>query len=272
MTRPNSAALPDAPTRGALIAQLVESRIAGPIATSRENNLANYRRMVARDPGYLFGLEPRGRWDFDELLALMSARSGVSADPDYVAGPDTIDPELTVDRLEALADVVREVAEARGRVLIATGHPTGLLVVHLEVARLLREVGATLVSRPATWVHQARDGGRQLRHVRHILDVAVAGQAANLVHTHSPQPMQLMLAALSADGEPPPDLVIADHGYAGAAARAGVRTVGYADSNDPALFVGEAEGDLEVTVPLDDNVNPHLYAPMTAYLLSRAFG
>jgi hypothetical protein len=259
------------PSREELAVQLVQSRIAGPIATSRENNLGNYRRMADRDPAYLFGLEPRGRWSYEDVLAMMAARSGVSADPDYRAGPDTIDPQLTLDRLDALADVVREAALAKARVLVATGHPTGLLVVHLEVARRLRDAGATLLSLPASWMHQGRDGRMSPRHVRHILDVAVASQGANLLHTHSPQPMQLMLAALAADGEPPPDLVIADHGYAGAAGRAGVRTVGYADSNDPALFVGEAEGEVAVTVPLDDNVAPELYAPMTAYLLARAF-
>jgi hypothetical protein len=46
--------------------------------------------------------------------------------------------------------------------------------------------------------------------------------------------------------------------------------VGFADSNDPALFVAEAEGRLLVCVPLDDNVAPHLYEPLTAYLLERA--
>ncbi len=260
------------PGRDELIEQLVEARIAGPIATSRENNLANYRRMAERNPAYLFGLKPRQRWDFDDVLELMAKRSGVSADPQYLAGPDTIDPELTLARLDALADVVGEVGQAKARVLIATGHPTGLLVVHLEIARALREVGATLLTRPAAWTHHDRDGETSPRHVRHILDVAVAGQGANLMHTHSPRPMQIMLGALEADGESLPDLVIADHGYAGAAARAGVRTIGFADSNDPALFVGETEGELEVVVPLDDNVAPHLYAPMTAYLLDRAFG
>jgi hypothetical protein len=34
--------------------------------------------------------------------------------------------------------------------------------------------------------------------------------------------------------------------------------------------VGEAEGDIAVSVPLDDNVAPHLYAPMTGYLLAYA--
>jgi hypothetical protein len=89
-------------------------------------------------------------------------------------------------------------------------------------------------------------------------------------HTHSPLPMRAALAELAADGEAPPDLVVADHGWAGAAGQAGVDSVGFADCNDPALFVGEAEGRVLVSVPLDDNVAPHLYAPLTAYLLSAA--
>ena len=67
-----------------------------------------------------------------------------------------------------------------------------------------------------------------------------------------------------------PDLVVADHGWAGAAGQAGIDAVGFADSNDPALFVAEAEGKVLVCVPLDDNVAPHLYAPLTAYLLAQA--
>jgi hypothetical protein len=47
--------------------------------------------------------------------------------------------------------------------------------------------------------------------------------------------------------------------------------MGYADSNDPALFLAEAEGTVQVTVPLDDHVvSPRYYDPMTAYLLSEA--
>ena len=261
-----------APTREALAAQLVESRIAGAVATTRENNLANYHRMSERDPAYLFGLEPRAPWTFDDVLALMAKRCGVCGDADYQVGGDTIDPELTIERLEAMAAQLRLVAQAKGRVLAATAHPAGLLVIHTEVVRALRAAGCTVLRAPATWEHVDRDGRSRERHVRHVHGVAVASQSANLLHTHSPVPMRLMLAHLAASGEPNPDFVLADHGYAGAAARAGITTVGFADSNDPALFVGEAEGDVAVCVPLDDNVAPHLYAPMTAYLLARAFG
>ena len=47
-------------------------------------------------------------------------------------------------------------------------------------------------------------------------------------------------------------------------------TLGFADCNDPGLFVSEAQGQVEVAVPLDDNVCPGLYAPLIAYVLERA--
>lgn len=261
----------EVPAREELAAQLTAARIAGPVATPRENNLANYRLLAQRDPGYLFGLQPRGRWNFDDVLEVMAERCGVSPDPLNDAGDDTIDPELTIERLEAMAAHLREAAARKARVLVATGHPTGLLAVHLEVARALRERGCTLLAPRAVWRDADVARRPHERHVRHLLGVAVASQGANLLHTHSPLPMELMLAALAEAGEAPPDLVVADHGFAGAAGRAGVRTVGFADSNDPALFMGEAQGDVAVCVPLDDNVMPHLYAPLTAYLLAAAF-
>ncbi|HEY3925983.1 MAG TPA: phosphatase [Acidothermaceae bacterium] len=264
--------MPTPPTRPELIEYLSTSRIAGPVATPREANLANYRLMAARDPDYLFGLDPRAAWTFDDVLALMAQRCGVSPDPLYDSGADTIDATLTVERLEAMAQHLRKAAASKARVLMASGHPTGVLVVHLEVARALTTAGCTLLTPPAVWEHVDYAGRMHERHVRDVLGVSVASQGANLLHTHSPTPMELMLRALTDEGQAAPDLVMADHGFAGAAGRAGVTCVGFADSNDPALFVGEAEGDVAVCVPLDDNVMPDLYAPMTSYLLAAAFG
>ena len=50
----------------------------------------------------------------------------------------------------------------------------------------------------------------------------------------------------------------------------GLPTVGFADCNDPGLFVSEAQGQLDVAVPLDDNVTPGLYEPLIDYVLGRA--
>src|SRR5699024_10517528 len=106
--------------------------------------------------------------------------------------------------------------------------------------------------------------------IRQIAGVAMWHLHGGLQHTHLPGPMELTLEQLRETGGGAPDLGVADHGWAGFAASAGVDTIGFADCNDPGLFVSEAQGDLEVAVPLDDNVSPGLYRPMTEYLLRQA--
>jgi hypothetical protein len=263
--------LVEVPSRDELRAHLVATRIAGDVATSRENNLRNYRRLAERDPGAMFGLSQRRGWTPAEVLDVLARRCGVSPDPSYVEGPDRIDPELTLDALDAMAAALGEAAAAKARVVVATGHPSGVLAVHLEVARALRDAGCTVLTPAAGHAYtESRRDRTFRREIRYLGGVAMISTRGELNHTHAARPMLAVLAALAAADEPPPDLVVADHGWAGAAGEAGIRTVGLADSNDPALFLGQEEGKIEVTVPLDDNVSPHLYAPLTAYVLDRA--
>lgn len=250
------------PSRSELIEHLIQTRIAGEVATPRENNLAHYRELANGNRYYWLGLELGDRWtDEQDVLAVMAERCGVDEDPEHRQGQDTIDPELTVDALDRAATLLRKAVADRQRVLVATGHPGGLLGVHVRTAAALRAAGCELVRVP---LGLTADEGR----IAQFADVAVYERGASLWHTHSPRPMAEILDALPQEGEPSPDLVIADHGWAGCAAERGIDTVGYADSNDPALFLGEAEGTLTVCVPLDDYVtSPHFYEPLTAYLL-----
>jgi hypothetical protein len=260
-----------APSRDELRVQLVAARIAGDVQTSRENNLRNYRRLADRDPGAMFGLTQRRPWTPEEVLAVLAKRCGVSPDPAYVEGPDRIDPDLTLDALDAMAAVLRSAADSKARVIVATGHPAGVLAVHLEVARALRDAGCPVLTPAAGHAYSERWHERTFRReIRYVGTVGMISTRGELNHTHSARPMNAVLDALAAAGGPPPDLVVGDHGWAGAAGEAGIRTVGLADSNDPALFLGQEEGKIEVTVPLDDNVSPDLYAPLTAYVLDRA--
>ncbi len=251
------------PSRTELVEHLVRSRICGDVATPREGNLRNIASCADRDPHYTFGLSFDGRWAYPDVVGLMAERVGISPDLSHRCGQDRIDPDRCVDALERMREQLARAARDRSRVLVGTGHPSGILAIHLEIAAALRRAGCTLVLAGAGWSYHV--GGRLLD-LRHVGGVAMVSNGAHLEHTHDPDPMEAMLAALAADGEPAPQLVVADHGYAGAAGQAGVPTVGFADCNDPALFVGEAEGKLAVTVGLDDNVLPHLYAPVSAYL------
>lgn len=258
--------LPPAPDDDALVEHLLATRIAGDVATPRQDNLRNMARLADRDDDALFGLAPRAAWEFADVLALMAERVGVAADPDHRAGADRIDPGLTLAALRRFRERLAAAADRSERVLVATGHPTGVFALHAPVAWALAARGCPLVATGETRSWRTPQGAH--REVRYLAGVGVASNRGDLCHTHSAEPVRLVLDALAAAGEAPPDLVVADHGWAGGAGSAGVAAVGYADSNDPALFVGEAEGDVEVAVPLDDNVPPLAYLPVAAWLLA----
>ncbi|MFE7134478.1 phosphatase [Streptomyces sp. NPDC057638] len=253
-------------SRAALVEHLVRTRIAGDVATPRENNLAHYRSLTEGDRHYWLGLELGTRWTEESaVLAVMAERCGVVPDPDHRTGQDTIDPELTADALERMAARLRKAAAGRERVLVATGHPGALLDVHRRTAAALSAAGCAIVRLPG--VLTGDDGGLVVQ----FADVVMVERGATIHHTHDAEPMTAVLDGLVRAGEPLPDLVVADHGWAGCAAQRGIDTVAYADCNDPALFLGESEGTVQVTVPLDDHVtDPRAYGPMTDYLLEAA--
>lgn len=110
------------------------------------------------------------------------------------------------------------VAAGGGRVLLATGHP--ILVSHYAaVGRAVARTGCALLQPAAPAVS-------------YIEGLAAYFVEGAIQHTHRSAPMEAMLASL---GTVRPDLVVADHGFAGAAIEAGIRTLSIADINDPAL-------------------------------------
>ncbi|MGW0808479.1 phosphatase [Nonomuraea sp. NPDC002799] len=252
-------------SRDELREHLVYSRIAGDVATSRENNLDHYSSLANGDAYYRLGLTLEQPWSYRDILALMAKSAGVVADPAHRWGQDTIDPDLTIDAIDAMAERIAGVlSRPNPRLLFATGHPTGLLAVHLPLAAFCVQRGARLLTPAEGWSYAGRIG--RSRRIRYLQDIAMLDDKGGFVHTHDAAPMRHMLAELNEDL---PDLVIADHGWAGAAGEAGAPTVAFADSNDPGLFVGAAEGKIEVVVPLDDNVLPRYYGPLTERLVTQ---
>ncbi|MEU1820777.1 phosphatase [Streptomyces roseifaciens] len=262
----------------ALRSHLLRSRIAGVVSTSRERSLSRYRMFVAGDPRALLGLEPERDWRLGDLLQLMGRKCGVSADPGHTSGQDVIDPDRTIVALSAFADRLAAVAAAAAPVLIGTGHPHRLLGFYAGLAAGLSAAGCTVL-RPAQGRSvdiTTRFGVRtyNLDYVRGVALVREPGArgcgSEPGVHTHSPLPLRVALGAAMDGDEPLPAVVIGDHGWVCGAGQLGIEALGLADADDPAPFVGQAEGRVSVVVPLDDTVRSDYYRPLTRYVLNRA--
>jgi hypothetical protein len=257
--------------RDRLHRHLVDHRIAGDVATPRASNVRNVTAMLDRHPDYWFGIELDRDWTPPDVLKVLADRVGLDPDPSRVDGGDRIDPERTLEALDAAAELITDAARRRARVLFATGHPTGVLAWHLIVAARLAAAGCEILTpaagapvRPAhaDAAHAVAGYLHPRARIRYLGGVAMLSNGADFLHTHAAEPMQLALEAGAW-----PDLVVADHGWAGVAAQAGIPVVALADTNDPALFVGAEEGKVAVAVPLDDNVDPALYHPLADYVV-----
>ena len=241
--------------REELARALEAGRVAGVATHPLDNVRGNARLLLEGDPDKQFGLT--GLQDglvLQDVLDLVSAGSGVAIDPTQGFGDVLIAPEPILDACEALGRRLALAAEGGERVLIATGHPGGLDLLYREWERLLLTHGGRVI-KPADGVSW-RDP--RLEHdwsIGYLSGVGMQTDGRVPRHTHWPDAMHRMLAAER------PDLVVADHGFAGAAIEAGVETVSVADVNDPALLVAKAQGRTDVVVVMDDHVAADAYWP-----------
>ncbi|CAM5626972.1 Phosphatase OS=Streptomyces antimycoticus OX=68175 GN=SANT12839_053730 PE=4 SV=1 [Streptomyces antimycoticus] len=205
----------------ALRAHLLAARLAGPVATSREESLRRYRLFAARDPRVLLGLEPEYDWSFTELLSLMGAKCGVSVDPANVSGPDVIDPELTIAALHAFADRLRAAAQARlpGAPRHRPPPPSPRFLRRVGVGTLGGGLPCPTPAHGRCIDITTRFGVRthRLAYVRGIAMVQAPGARPTLsepgAHSHSPLPVRVALGSAAESGGPLPGLVIGDHGW-----------------------------------------------------------
>ena len=209
----------------------------------------------------MLGLTLEQPWSFRDVLALMAKSAGVVADPGHRWGQDTIDPDRTIDALDAMGDRIAAVL-SRGAAQAAVRHraphrPAGRPPAARQVRRRARgdaadaRRGLDLLGvglRPPAQdplPRRRRDARRQGR-----------------VRAHP------RLGPDGADARPSsatasPDLVIADHGWAGAAGEAGVPTVASPTATTPGSSWARRRARSTWSCPLDDNVLPRYYAPLT---------
>jgi hypothetical protein len=226
---------PGAVGHAELLEGLRSGAVAGPeLSHPLDNVLGNIRLLYEGDPDKQFGM----------------------------TGLRTVDPECVLIACGEAGDRFAEAIRRRDRVILATGHPVGLAHLYIEVGRLLRAGGARIVEPADGIMWQQVDRPRPWQ-IRYLDGVAMLTDKASARHTHSEDAMNRMLDDLT------PDLVFADHGFAGAAIERGVDTVSIADVNDPALLVAQAQGRTRTVIVMDDNVAPQAYWPCFQAIAAR---
>ena len=239
------------PLLGQYAHRILESGVAGANTShGAENNLYKIELLLEGDAANTFGMEELLEdASLEEAYEAVARQTGHPPDREETPGRGCIDPSHTAAGLLEAGERVRAVAGAGGSFVFATGHPGALLFYYLGLARWVEELGGEALT--------AQTGGLYGRGVPldWVGPVGTLSDGASLFHTHSAEPMRDALRGLDAV-----DLVVADHGFAGAAVASGIPTVAIMDTNDPALAVVARRGaDLSV-VPMDDNRPQNSYA------------
>lgn len=220
----------------------------------RANNLRKIGELAEGTPEATFGLSGTERYSAGEVLGFLAELTGCSPDIAECEGYDTIDPERTIAGLIAAGRTLGRAAQQGRLLLTATGHPTGLLEFYMHIVAAYRRAGGKILR----LMEEERFPLGRSKHaeIRYTGGVGCLADWGSLRHTHSPAAMEVLL-----DEQPWPDLVLGDHGFAGAAIERGIPTVAVMDINDPALAIAHAEKRDVTIVPMDDNRPPGAYEP-----------
>jgi histidinol phosphate phosphatase hisN-like protein len=246
-----------------LLTGLLARGVAGTATHPLDNVRGNILMLIDGDRDKLFGLSGLpGELGLEEILGLVADAAGAPIDPEARYGPVDIRPEPILRACEALGDRLAAAALRGETVVVATGHPIGLVLLYRQIARLAADRGAKIAT-PARGVRWRDPGLPHDWSVQYLEGVALLTDGREPRHTHSPDAMRRIIA------DSRPDLVLADHGFAGAAIEAGIETLSVADVNDPALLVAKALGRTEVVIVMDDHVEPDAYWPCFQAVASR---
>jgi hypothetical protein len=251
--------------------RLTKLRLSGPeLSHTRLKNLEAVRRMVDGDSYTTFGIEmvvefmQREQMPAEDALKIVAGVTKCSQDIAYTEGRGYISPQSTIKGLKATALALRKVSEGGGTVVFATGHPGSMIDYYAALAALTRRLGGRVLDLARGQIIKQGPDQDQVHVVDSTNGVAFLSDTCALLHTHDATPMAAMLD----DAGKPPDLVVADHGFAGEAINRGIPTVAVMDTNDPGLALAKHLGAKLTLVPMNDN-RPNVVTREAAEIVER---
>ena len=266
--RPSVQANSDRPLSKSLDEEVLRSHLAGRherFGFAETQSLI--RRVVAGTPDALLGLER-----FSDLTA-----GACEATARHIWGwserdaATWTDPHCTIAGMRAALVRILDVSKRGGVIAFATGRPASLLPLYSDLARLAASQGAEIFGGGDCDPSASRNGesatfstaGRPRACLVWQNGVALIADGGNLIADTALRAADVLFA-----GVEPPDLVVADRGFAGTAIVLGSEVVAFADLDAVALGVAAARGLPVTIVPVQEQRPPDNYRVLSSMVLS----
>ncbi len=229
---------------------LVKSGITGEIvAHGAKTNLGAISRLLKLDPYVTFGVEAintavkQKAVNQDHVEQVMAEALGTPVARFRRPGPGYIAPQLTAPKLNLMAAHIDVTIKNGGLFLLATAHPGSLLSYYSRLVHYISDKGGKVYHTPTPFQVA------EYRWLDSIDGVHVLSDQGNLLHTHDSLIFSQFLDQLPNK----PAVVLADHGYAGAAINAQIKTVAIHDVDDPGIALAAQLGCDVLPIPMNDN-------------------
>ncbi len=155
-----------------------------------------------------------------------------------------IDADLTMIALDEAFDRISKAARQGAKIIFASSRPAATLPLLIEIARLSENIGATILQSFDDTSSFIADG-RKGRHFSWSGGVAVMSDGESILASNDAKAADNLLFHL-----PRPDLVVADHIFAGAAITGGYPTIAFAGLESLAVGVASVPENQCLAVPI----------------------
>jgi hypothetical protein len=221
------------------------------------------KRLVKGDSFYTFGIKRiedaahNHEISAKQIRDIMIESSGITIQRFSHKGAGHFSSGIVSQQLiKAIVDIKRLAQEGK-TIAFATGHPGAMTGLMNELALWAENLGAKIA---VTEYSLVVDGRLRLDMIGRVL---LPSDNCSAAHSHDFKMMEKFLELH------PTDLVVADHGFAGAALNLEIPTIGFYDTDDPALPLARYLSLPILAVPINDNCYNADGAALARYLIER---